>query len=207
MRIYCRSIPVVGMTLKRELATLELHHGPGFGDHGSRVALLSVATARYLGMRDVERNRLWMAALVHDVGKTDVDPSILEKSGALTTDESELVRRHPETGHDQIVDVVRRSVAEAVLCHHERWDGGGFPHGLKRKEIPLFARIIFVADAFDVMTTGRSYRPSQGVVEAGEELTRLAGRQFDPHVVDAFASIDRSVLAPGATGTAGPPVH
>jgi len=181
--------------VKPALARLELHHGPGFGDHGSRVAVLARATAHHLGLNSRETSRLRLAALVHDVGKTEIDPAILEKTAELTDDESAMIRRHPRSGHDQLVDVVHSSVAEAVLCHHERWDGAGFPNGLTRTEIPLFARIIFVADAYDVMTTGRSYRSRMSVVEAGEELSRLAGSQFEPRIVDAFTSLRWDVLA------------
>ena len=181
--------------MERGLARLELHHGPGFGDHGSRVALLSVAAARHLGLRTHEINRLQFAALVHDVGKVEVDAAILEKTTALTADEEHMIRQHPKMGADRLGDVAHPTVVEAVLCHHERWDGGGFPLGLRRKEIPLYARIIFVADAYDVMTTGRSYRPQMTMEQAGAELLRMANRQFDPKVVDAFAFIDRSLLA------------
>jgi HD-GYP domain-containing protein (c-di-GMP phosphodiesterase class II) len=181
--------------MKPALARLELHHGPGFGDHGSRVAVLARATAHHLGLNSQETSRLRLAALVHDVGKTEIDPTILEKRAELTDDESATIRRHPSTGHDQLVDVVHSSVADAVLCHHERWDGAGFPNGLTRSEIPLFARIVFVADAYDVMTTGRSYRLKMSAADAGEELGRLAGSQFDPRIVDAFASLRRELLA------------
>ncbi len=181
--------------MERELARLELHHGPGFGDHGSRVALLSVAVAHHLGLKSHEINRLRFAALVHDVGKIEVDTAILEKPTALTAHEEELLRQHPKVGADRLGDVAHPTVIEAVLCHHERWDGAGFPLGLRRTEIPLYARVIFVADAYDVMTTGRSYRPQMTMEQAGAELVRMANRQFDPKVVDAFAFLDRRLLA------------
>jgi HD-GYP domain-containing protein (c-di-GMP phosphodiesterase class II) len=132
---------------------------------------------------------------VHDVGKTSVDPVLLEKATRLTDDESAIIRRHPQTGHDELVGVAHPTVADAVLSHHERWDGRGFPNGIKKTEIPLYAIIIFVADAYDVMTTGRSYRTPMTMVQAGEELARLSGQQFDPKVVDAFASVERRLLS------------
>jgi HD-GYP domain-containing protein (c-di-GMP phosphodiesterase class II) len=180
--------------MKPGLAILELHHGPGFGDHGSRVAVLAYATAHHLRLSSRETSRLRLAALFHDIGKTEIDPAILEKTDPLTDKESAAIRQHPKRGHDQMVEVVHPSVADAVLCHHERWDGSGFPHGLAGTDIPLFARIILVADAFDVMTTGRSYKPKMSLVHAGEELSRLAGRQFDSKVVDALSSIRRDLL-------------
>jgi len=182
------------MTMERSLAQLQLHHGPGFGDHGTRVAELSHAVGVHIGLDHRDIGRLWLSALIHDVGKTSVDPALLEKTTKLTEEETRIVREHPTTGYDQLVDVVHPTVAEAVLCHHERWDGGGFPNGLSRNQIPILARIICVADAYDVMTTGRTYRPHVSTTEAGEELTRLAGIVFDPEVVDTFASLDRKLL-------------
>lgn len=180
--------------LKELLARLDLHHGPGFGDHGSRVAMLSLAVGQNLGLRESQSKRLWLAALVHDVGKTRVDRTILDKGSALGSEEVAEVRRHPDLGYRDLVDSVHSDVAEAVLCHHERWDGAGYPSGVSKKQIPLFARIIFVADAFDVMTSPRSYRTLMKASDAGEELSGSAGRQFDPAVVDAFASLDSEVL-------------
>lgn len=178
------------------LTQLQFHHGPGFGDHGTRVAELSAGVARFLGLKSHEAERLGFAALVHDLGKIDIEPSVLEKLTPLTDNETWAVHQHPQIGHHRIVELVHPAVSEAVLCHHECWDGSGYPGGLRGNEVPLLARIIFVADAYDVMTVGRSYRPPMTISRAGEELTRGAGRQFDPTVVDAFASLDRRLLSP-----------
>lgn len=178
------------------LAQLEHQHGPGFGDHGSRVAALAVATAEFLGMERHEIERLWFSSLIHDLGKTEIDPEILGKSTTLTLEENSEIQRHPQIGHDHVSPHVHPAVAEAVLCHHERWDGSGYPNGARGRAIPLLSRIIFVVDAYDVMTTGRDYQPGLGTRAAGEELSRWAGRQFDPKVIDAFASVDRGLLAP-----------
>ena len=180
---------------------LDFHHGPGFDDHGSRVAFLAIAAGRHIGLRGREIDRLRFAAFVHDVGKTQVDPAILAKGSELAESELAQVREHPRIAHDHLDGIVHRSVNEAVLSHHERWDGRGYPNGLRAKSIPLFARIIFVADAFDVMTSGREYRPRLTVPEAGSELTRSAGRQFDPTIVEAFASLGSDMLDPLAGGT------
>jgi HD-GYP domain-containing protein (c-di-GMP phosphodiesterase class II) len=178
------------------LARLELHHGPGFGDHGSRVAELAVAIAAFMGLERREIERLWFSSLIHDLGKTEIDPAILAKTASLSAAETAEIQRHPQVGHDHITDMVHPSVAEAVLCHHERWDGGGYPNGVRGTAIPLLSRIIFVADAYDVMTTGRDYRSGRDIAAAGAELHRWSGHQFDPKVVDAFASVDRRLLAP-----------
>jgi HD-GYP domain-containing protein (c-di-GMP phosphodiesterase class II) len=191
--------------MEHGLARLELHHGPGFGDHGTRVAHLSHAVGVHIGLDRRHIGRLWLAALIHDVGKTSVDPALLEKATELTEQETRILRAHPTTGYDQLVDVAHPTVAEAVLCHHERWDGGGFPNGLSRNQIPILARIICVADAYDVMTTGRTYRSQVTTTEAGEELTRLAGIVFDPEVVDTFASLDRKLLTQPTLPFQGPP--
>ena len=182
--------------MQSTLEELQLHHGPGFGDHGSRVAVLSVAAGRVLGLKEHEIDRLRFSALVHDLGKTEIDTAILEKASPLTDEETAAVQEHPQLGHQQLVDLVHPSVAEAVLCHHERWDGGGYPAGLRKKGIPLMARIIFVADTFDVLTIGRSYRAPLTISQAGEQLSLSGGRQFDPAVVDALASVGLSMLRP-----------
>jgi HD-GYP domain-containing protein (c-di-GMP phosphodiesterase class II) len=173
---------------------LDFHHGPGFGDHGSRVAMLATALGRQLRLSEKEVDLLRFAAFVHDIGKTQVDPAILAKESALADIELAEVRQHPQVGHDQLTEIVHPSVAEAVLCHHERWDGTGYPSGLRENNIPLFSRIIFVADAFDVMTSGREYRSRLTAQQAGKELVLSGARQFDRRVVDAFASLDRGVL-------------
>lgn len=178
-----------------DLRRIAINHGPGFGDHGSRVAELSLAAATYLDLTQKEMGRLYFSALIHDVGKTDIDPAVLSKPSPLTDGETAEIQRHPQAGHDRVSDLTHRTIAEAVLCHHERWDGMGYPNGVKGKSIPLMSRIILVADAFDVMTNGRSYRPKLGIQDAGKELAKWSGRQFDPKVVDAFASIDRELLA------------
>jgi len=173
---------------------LDFHHGPGFDDHGSRVAFLATAAGRHMGLRGREIQRLRFAAFVHDIGKTKVDPAILAKQTELADAELAQVREHPRIAHDHLDGIVHPTINEAVLSHHERWDGRGYPNGLRATAIPLHARIIFVADAFDVMTSGRDYRAQLTIAEAGAELTRSAGRQFDPEIVDTFASLRRDAL-------------
>lgn len=175
---------------------VNFYHGPGFDDHGSRVADLAVAAGRVIGLKSHEMSRLYLAALIHDVGKADISPTTLQKPSPLSAVEQNDVRQHCQIGHDQLNGLVHPSISESVLCHHENWDGSGYPLGIAGTGIPLLARIIFVADSFDVMTVGRPYQPPLGIIDAGECLTAASGQQFDPAVVDAFASIDRRLLKP-----------
>ena len=125
----------------------------------------------------------------HDIGKINIDESILAKPGPLTDTERLEVQRHAETGYRILSSVSGfANIAEHVLAHHERWDGRGYPKGLKGKEIPLEARIIAVAEAYDAMTTETPYRHALSKEEAIGELKHYAGTQFDPEIVRVFIS-------------------
>jgi HD-GYP domain-containing protein (c-di-GMP phosphodiesterase class II) len=176
------------------LSRLELHHGPGFGDHGTRVAGLSHAMADKIGLRRRDADRLLLAGLLHDLGKTGVDPDVLDRAAPLSDEETAEVQRHPELGYRHLTDLVHPAIAEAVLCHHERWDGEGYPSGIRGNDIPVMARIILAADAFDVMTSGRGYASRLTVAEAWYQMRRESGRQFDPAVIDALACVDERLL-------------
>lgn len=158
-----------------------------FAGHPGRVADLAARLAiRFeFGTGDVELIRL--AAQLHDVGKLAVPREILVKVGALTGDERERIGQHPEVGQQILAAIGAHPIADWVLSHHERWDGMGYPQGLAGETIPLPSRIIFVADAFDAMTSDRPYRAAISETEAVEELRRCAGTQFDPDVVEALA--------------------
>ncbi|HET7568912.1 MAG TPA: HD-GYP domain-containing protein [Gaiellaceae bacterium] len=155
--------------------------------HGARVAALAEPVAVRLGW-DRERIRsLRFAAPLHDVGKVKVRPQVLGKSGPLTLEELEEIRRHPTAGARLVIPL--RSARHAlpyVLFHHERWDGGGYPAGLKGRSIPLEARILAVADAFDAMISPRPYRRALSHDHAMSEVARGAGTQFDPQVAELF---------------------
>ena len=157
------------------------------GSHSQRVAELAARTARRLGLpeEDVELTRL--AASLHDLGKLAVPEEILRKPGPLTEPERIVLERHPQIGFRMLESLGVDPVAEWVLHHHERWDGSGYPDGLPGERIPLGARIIFVADAFDAMTSERVYRRRVAPSEAIAELQRCAGSQFDPEIVTALA--------------------
>ncbi len=171
------------------------------GSHSTRVAELSAWIAHRLGLdrEHIELTRL--AGSLHDLGKLAIPEEILRKPGPLTDPERLVLQRHPEIGHRMLESLGVDPVAEWVLHHHERWDGTGYPERLRGEEIPLGARIIFVADAYDAMTSDRAYRGRLAPREAIEELERCSGTQFDPEIVAAFArEVDRTPALAAAAG-------
>lgn len=162
--------------------------------HVHRVSDLSVDLGAGLGLGEDDLDRLALAGVLHDVGKIHLDPGILGKPGPLTEDEFELMRRHPELGFAMTRNRLDPKVSEAILYHHERYDGRGYPFGLANSNIPILSRIVLVADAFDAMTSVRSYQPALPVEFAVNEIRKNAGTQFDPQIVDIFlelAAIDK----------------
>jgi len=163
--------------------------------HVHRVSSVASAIGRHMGLDDLEVDRLTTVGVLHDVGKVHVDPVILAKPGPLHGNELVKMRRHPEFGFAMTVDLFDRGVAEAILHHHERFDGSGYPYGLAKEEIPLLSRIVLVADAFDAITSHRAYQPALPVEWALQEIRRCTNTQFDPFVVDAFVEVaDRGAL-------------
>jgi diguanylate cyclase (GGDEF)-like protein/putative nucleotidyltransferase with HDIG domain len=157
------------------------------GSHSERVAELSARVAMRLGLEveQVELTRL--AGSLHDLGKLAIPEEILRKPGGLTDSERLVLERHPQIGFRMLDSLGVDPVADIVLHHHERWDGAGYPNGLHGQGIPLGARIIFVADAYDAMTSDRIYSPRRSSRAALAELERCTGTQFDPTIVAAFA--------------------
>jgi diguanylate cyclase (GGDEF)-like protein len=157
------------------------------GSHSERVGELSAKVATRLGLdaEQVELTRL--AGSLHDLGKLAIPEEILRKPGTLTDSERLVLERHPQIGFRMLDSLGVDPVADLVLHHHERWDGAGYPDGLRGEQIPLGARIIFVTDAYDAMTSDRVYRPKRSAQAALAELERCAGTQFDPGIVAAFA--------------------
>lgn len=160
--------------------------------HSKRVSDLSESIAIRMGLSSREINRLRVTALMHDIGKIGVPEEILNKPGSLTSEEWSLMRRHSEAGY-RILSASKdfSDIATAVLEHHERWDGKGYPQGKSGEHISLYARIIMVADAFDAMTNKRSYKQPMDVEAALEEISRCAGKQFDPEISRLFVNIHR----------------
>ncbi|APC09386.1 HD-GYP domain-containing protein [Neomoorella thermoacetica] len=161
------------------------------GWHSRQVAIYARRIAASLGLSPYHQECLYLAGLLHDIGKIGVDDACLNKPGMLTPEEWQNIRRHPGLGYKIIRKVTSREevIARAVLYHHERYDGRGYPRGLKGTSIPLEARILSVADCFDAMTTDRVYRPALSPAEAVKELMRCAGSQFDPGIVEVFYRI------------------
>jgi diguanylate cyclase (GGDEF)-like protein/putative nucleotidyltransferase with HDIG domain len=165
------------------------------GSHSERVGELAARIARRLGDDEAEVELMRLAASLHDLGKVAIPEEILRKPGALDESERLVMQRHPQIGFRMLESLGVERVADWVLHHHERWDGNGYPHRLRGEEIPLGARIILVADAYDAMTSERVYCNPVSPQEAFAELGRCSGSQFDPAIVDAFAE-ELGVSAP-----------
>jgi diguanylate cyclase (GGDEF)-like protein len=157
------------------------------GSHSERVAELAARVALRLGLSPEQVEITRLAGSLHDLGKLAIPEEILKSSGELTDSERLVLERHPQIGFRMLDSLGVDPVADLVLHHHERWDGAGYPDGLRGEQIPLSARIIFVADAYDAMTSDRLYRPKRSSEAALAELERCAGTQFDPGIVAAFA--------------------
>jgi len=162
--------------------------------HSQRVREYASALAERLGLQGEELIHVGRGALLHDVGKIGVPDSILLKPAKLTPQEWIQMKRHPQVGHE-ILRVIKflEPAAEIVLTHQERWDGAGYPSGLRGTEIPLGARIFGVVDTLDAMTSDRPYRKALSFEAAWEEVRRCSGSQFDPRVAEAFLSIEPGI--------------
>ncbi|MGM9581524.1 MAG: HD-GYP domain-containing protein [Anaerovibrio sp.] len=155
--------------------------------HSVRVAEYSRRIAEGMGMGAGMVEHVYQAALLHDVGKVGVPDAVLKKPGRLTPEEFEIIRSHTIKGWDILAAIKSVPyIAEGALHHHERWDGSGYPLGLKGEEIPLPGRIIAVADVYDAMTSKRCYKEGMDGKLAAGEIQRGAGTQFDPAIVEVF---------------------
>lgn len=169
--------------------------------HSRRVTAYAVLLADTLQVQGaVVREAIEWGALLHDVGKIGVPDAILHKRSGLSEEEWVVMRRHPEIGYQILQNIPYLKPAFAIVrYHHERWDGNGYPFGLRGTEIPLHARIFALADTLDAMTTDRPYRPAQSFEAAYEEITRMSGTQFDPQIVKAFMTISKAEWRKAAT--------
>ena len=156
-------------------------------EHTERVSKYAKAIGKKMNLKKDELDELMLTAQLHDIGKIGIDEQILMKPGKLTIDEFEIMKTHAEKGY-RIINASSDldTIAKYVLGHHEKWDGSGYPLGLKGVEIPLISRIINVVDSYDVMTNNRPYKKAMAQNEALHELERCSGSQFDPKIVNIF---------------------
>jgi putative nucleotidyltransferase with HDIG domain len=163
--------------------------------HSERVALLGKTLAQEFGLDDHQVERIYMAGLLHDVGKIGVPEAVLRKPGKLTMEEFEQMKRHPAIGAKILHDVKQiQDIIPGVLHHHERFDGRGYPDGLSGHNIPLMGRIICLADCFDAMTSTRTYRKAMPLEVTLADIRRCSGTQFDPALTEAFLRISPEKL-------------
>ncbi|MCS6907726.1 MAG: response regulator [Anaerolineales bacterium] len=155
--------------------------------HVERVTAYSQVLAQEMGCPEALIEQIRFGAILHDIGKIVIQDEVLLKSSPLTQDEWEKMKRHPITGAEMIKDIAYLAAAAPIIRHHhERWDGTGYPDGLKGEEIPLGARIVAVADSFDAVSIDRPYRNGLALLEAYQEILKCSGTHFDPQVVKAF---------------------
>ncbi|MFH1783380.1 MAG: HD domain-containing phosphohydrolase [bacterium] len=173
----------------KSLATAIEAKDPYTKGHSERVTNLSMAISRKMGMPFEDRERLQIAALLHDVGKIGVPEAVLGKPGKLNDEEWKAIKQHPAKGEEILKPIKQLSdILPVIRHHHEKYGGGGYPDGIKAQEIPLASRIITVADSFDAMASERPYRPPMKKKDIMQELERCKGTQFDPKVIEAFVA-------------------
>jgi HD-GYP domain-containing protein (c-di-GMP phosphodiesterase class II) len=171
--------------------TLE-SHDPDEAGHAARVTALALRLAEAIGAGEHRMRAIRLGGPLHDIGKLVLDPELLRKPGPLDRVELDEIRTHPERGVELLDgDAALRDALQCVLYHHERWDGTGYPRGLAADEIPVEARILAIADAYDAMTSHRPYRPALTHDEAIIEVERGAGSQFDPALAEAFVALQQ----------------
>jgi HD-GYP domain-containing protein (c-di-GMP phosphodiesterase class II) len=163
------------------------------GGHCEKVAKWASTTARELKMDDDEVNNVYWASILHDIGKIGISDRILRKKAALTQDDWVLIKMHPTIGSNIVCSLdALPSLAPTISAHQEKYDGTGYPKGLRGKDIPLGARILGIADAYQAMVEDRYYREARTHEEAVTELKKVRGTQFDPEVLDVFINVVNS---------------
>ena len=162
--------------------------------HSERVSRISVAIAQRLGISDDECEKIRISALLHDVGKIAIDDKILKKPAALTDEEYEIMKQHPQKGYKIMSQIpAMKEFLPGMYMHHEMVNGQGYPQGLKGDEIPLMGKIVAVADTFDAMTTDRPYQQAMKFEDAVARIESFVGTRYDPDVVAAFVRLARKV--------------
>src|SRR5713226_358188 len=162
--------------------------------HSKRVTAFTIAIARAMGLSGEKIRVIARGAFLHDIGKMAIPDAILRKPGALTENEMAAMRQHCVKGYEILKKApFIAEAAEIVYCHHERYDGTGYPRGLKGEQIPLGARIVAVINTLDAITSDLPYRPAQSLHVAREEILRWSGRQFDPQVVESFLAMSEHI--------------
>lgn len=183
-------VPNGSLEIARAIMEAVRAKDPGTHDHCVRVSRGSRLLAKAAGLSEVEQMNVEFVGLFHDIGKIGVPDHILFKPGKLTPEEMEIMKEHPRMSARILEPLAHleffRRLIPGVLHHHERYDGAGYPEGLKGEEIPLPARIVLIADTFDAMTADRAYRKGLPAEVAYKELRDHAGRQFDPHLVKIY---------------------
>ena len=165
------------------------------GKHAERVAAYALELGSAMGQEWAGSPEIEFGFLLHDIGKVAIPDSILHKPEPLTRQERELIQQHPVIGWEIVKQVdFLGAASDVVRHHHERWDGDGYPDGLKGEDIPLTARVFAVVDTLDALTTDRPYRPASPLSDARGLIVEVSGAQFDPAVVDAFTAMPDEVL-------------
>ena len=164
----------------------------GTGRHLKRVTRLAAECIERIDPSLARNEEVLYGFMLHDVGKVGIPDAVLNKPGPLTNGEWKTMRRHPEIGLEIVEPIgFSRAATDVILCHHERWEGGGYPLGLSGEQIPVVARAFSVADAFDAMTSDRPYRPAMSQEEALAVIDLDAGKRFDPEIADTFVDVVR----------------
>jgi putative nucleotidyltransferase with HDIG domain len=181
-------------TLEGWAAALDLRDKETEG-HSQRVTLLAVQLAQEIGVSKEALTYLRQGALLHDIGKMGVPDRILHKHGPLTDQEKVIMRQHPVNAYHMLYPIAHlRSALDIPYCHHEKWDGSGYPRGLKGEEIPLAARIFTIIDVWDALRSNRPYRKAWSVKKTIAYIQKQAGKSFDPHIVKSFVDAIPSLL-------------
>jgi putative nucleotidyltransferase with HDIG domain len=158
--------------------------------HTQRVTRTTIRLARAMGVGDTQLMHLWRGALLHDIGKMGIPDAILLKPGPLTDEEWEIMRQHPDYARNMLAPIAYlRPALDIPYCHHEKWDGTGYPRGLKGEDIPLAARIFAVVDVWDALSFDRPYRMAWPADKVKQYIREQAGRHFEPQIVSLFLNM------------------